>query len=103
MHPALEREALPRVVELAKRLVEREQDDHEDRQEQVQQHQARHDPHNQVAPLRAALDDCGLGAGEVGHGLSRHTRSSVPSARVYSSTPTRMIAISTIDSAAAAG
>ena len=62
-----------------------------------------------VAPLRAALNGfrglVGL-VGRVGHRgtrLGRHTRSSVPSARVYINTPTRMISISTIDSAAAAG
>ena len=85
--PVVEREALPGVVELALRVVEREQHDHEDRQEQVQQHQPGDDAQQEVAPFRAALDGFRLGSradggGDRGACLRRHTRSSVPSARV---------------------
>src|SRR4029077_21262158 len=103
VRPVVQGEALPRVVELALGMVEREQHDHEDRQEQVEQYQATDDAQDQIAPFRAALDPFGLRGADLGHCLGRHTRSSVPSARVYSSTPTRMIAINTMLSAAAAG
>src|SRR5205823_3684960 len=41
VRPVLEREALPRVVEAAGRVVEREQDDDRDRQEQVDERERR--------------------------------------------------------------
>jgi hypothetical protein len=47
----VEREALPREVEAALVVVEREQDDHEDREEQVEQRQ--HRPDAEQPPARA--------------------------------------------------
>ncbi len=87
--PVVQREALPGVVELARGLVEREQDDHEDRHEDVQHHQAGDDPQYDVAEF-AAPENVGFLAGSRCRSasptamrfLDRHTRSSVPSARV---------------------
>ena len=51
--PVLEREALPREVEAPLVVVEREQDDHEDRDEEVDQRERRPDADAEVAQLVA--------------------------------------------------
>ena len=63
--PGVERERLPDEVELAGRLVEAVQDDHEDRQEQVQQHQPGVRRRAASRPSRAASGQV-LGAEHAG-------------------------------------
>ena len=78
--PVVEREALPRVVEAARRVVERERDHDRDRQEQVREGEHRVDGQDVLADERehapARPDPDGFG-GDRGHPVSF----SVPSAR----------------------
>jgi hypothetical protein len=98
--PVLPCEALPRVVEASGRIVERERDHDRDRQQEIDEREQR--VHRQQVVPDAVEDAC-ASDGTCGR-VRRHPVSlSVPSARAYAKTPTRIAAISTNASDAAAG